>query len=340
MLHLFYELLNYLSSGLKGFQNHLIGVEWADDFEERASKQFDRIYEDYDKYFLIPLALIILSSGLLLFNFGTTGEFFEKGTDFAGGTEITFEVNGSFSSNEVEEVFADADRPGVSALTQNTGERTLLLVQVPPPDMNQTEASNIMENAGYDVDVDGFNSISAAVSDQFFRQAQFAFILAFSIMSFVIFYAFKDFTPSVAVVFAAAGDIIIAGAGMTLLGIPLTLGSLAALLMLIGYSVDTDIVLSTRVLKMNRGSVKSRMWGSMKTGLTMSSGGIAGFMLLYLVSTSIVGPSELSNIAAVMVVGLLADIPLTWLGNTVILKKYVEGDFESLEALRGSLSWM
>jgi len=314
-------------------------VEWADRFEKRASRKFDILYEDYDKYFVIPVTLILLAAGVLFYNFATTGEFLEKGTDFAGGTEITFEVEEDFTANEIEEVFSNAGRQGSTALTQDTGERTLLLVQVPPPDMEQSEALRIMEEAGYNAEIDGFNSISASVSGQFFQQAQFAFILAFTIMSVVIFYAFKDFTPSIAVVFAAGGDILIAAAGMSLIGVPLSLGSLAALLMLIGYSVDTDIVLSTRVLKMNRGTMKSRMWSSMKTGLTMSSGGIAGFAVLYLVSTSIVGPSELSNIAAVMVIGLLADIPLTWLGNTVILKKYAEGDFENWETLRGSIPW-
>jgi preprotein translocase subunit SecF len=68
------------------------------------------------------------------------------------------------------------------------------------------------------------------------------------------------------------------------------------------------------------------MWESLKTGVTMSSGGIAGFTLLYIISVLIVGPSELSNIAAVMVIGLLADMPLTWLGNTAILKSYIEGE--------------
>lgn len=306
-------------------------VEFSEDIEQRLSKYFDRIYEDSKKYFLIPLGLIILGLGILSYNFAATGEFLDKGTDFAGGTEITYEVDGGFSSTEVEALFADAGRSGTNAMTQDTGERELLLVEVPPPDMDRDEALQIMEDSGYNATVDGFNSISASVSGTFFQQAIFAFILAFTTMSMVIFYAFKNFTPSVAVVFAAAGDIIIAAAGMTLLGVPLTLGSLAALLMLIGYSVDTDIVLSTRVLKMNRGSVKSRMWSSAKTGITMSTGGIAGFTLLYLVSTSIVGPSELSNIAAVMVIGLVADIPLTWLGNTAILKKYVEGDFEGLK---------
>jgi len=311
-------------------------VGFSEDVEKQLSEYFETIYGDSEEYFLVPLALILIGLGILFYNFAATGEFLEKGTDFAGGTEITYEVDGDFSATEVETLFADAGRSGSNAMTQDTGERELLLVEVPPPDMDREEATEIMENGGYNVTLDGFNSISASVSGTFFQQAIFAFVLAFTTMSIVIFYAFKNFTPSVAVVFAAAGDIIIAAAGMTVLGVPLTLGSLAALLMLIGYSVDTDIVLSTRVLRMNRGSVQSRMWSSAKTGITMSSGGIAGFTLLYIVSTSIVGPSELSNIAAVMVIGLVADIPLTWLGNTAILKKYVEGDFEGLGEV---ISW-
>lgn len=310
----------------------------ADQIEKDLSKKYDKLYDNHEKYFYIPVALILLGISVLMFNFVATGEFLEKGTDFAGGTEITFELEEDFDSNEIETVFADAGRPSTTALTQDTGQRTLLIVQIPPPDMTQNEALEIMSEAGYNAEIEGFNAISASVSGQFFQQAQIAFALAFTIMSVVIFFAFKNFTPSVAVIFAAGGDIIIAAAGMSLLGIPLTLGSLAALLMLIGYSVDTDIVLSTRVLNMNRGSNKSRMWSSMKTGLTMSSGGIAAFILLYSVSMYYVGPSALSNIAAVMVIGLLADIPLTWLGNTTILKKYVEGDFKKFEQ-GGILPW-
>jgi len=109
---------------------------------------------------------------------------------------------------------------------------------------------------------------------------------------------------------------------MSLVGIPLTPGSLSALLMLIGYSVDTDIVLSSKVLKQKRGSLEDRMWSAAKTGVTMSSGGVAGFTILYLVSVAIVGPSTLSMVASVMVIGLLADMPFTWFGNAYILQKY------------------
>jgi preprotein translocase subunit SecF len=229
-------------------------------------------------------------------------------------------------------VFADAGRPDVQVVRQETESGTSVLVRVPPPQISEEEALQIMQDAGYDVEVQSLRSLSSSVSDEFFTQAMLAFVMAFTIMSLVIFYAFKDLTPSLAVIFAAAGDILFAMGGMVIFGIPLTLGSLAALLMLIGYSVDTDIVLSTRVLKQKRNSLKQRIWSSIKTGMTMSSGGIAGFTLLYFVSTAIVGPSELSNIAAVMVLGLLADMPLTYFGNALILKKYVEGDFKNTGA--------
>lgn len=289
---------------------------------------FDRIYEDYDKYLIVPVALVLLSLAVLGFSYLTSGEVVERGLDFTGGTEVQYSINQSFSTGEIQQVFGNEGRPDVQVVQQTQNGETYLVVSVPPPTINQSEAETILNENGYNVQVESLRSISASVSDEFFQQAMLAFVMAFTIMSLVIFYAFKDLTPSLAVIIAAAGDIIFAMAGMVIFGIPLTLGSLAALLMLIGYSVDTDIVLSTRVLKQQRDSLKDRIWSSVKTGLTMSSGGIAGFTLLFFVSRAIVGPSELSNIAAVMVFGLLADIPLTWFGNAVILKKYVEEDWD------------
>lgn len=296
------------------------------DFDQK----FQRIYKDYDKYLVVPVIMILAAVAVLGFN-AATGDIFKKGLDFTGGTEITFELQQDFTASEIEQTFSDAGRPDAQAIRQVSGNQTLVSVRIPPPEINQTEAENIMLDAGYSAEIQSFSSISAGVSETFFRQAQIAFALAFTIMSIVIFVAFKDVVPSLAVIFAATADVVFAAAGMSLLGIPLTLGSLAALLMLIGYSVDTDIVLSTRVLKRNRGTVRSRIWSSVKTGVTMSSGGIAGFTLLFLVSTAIVGQSELSNIAAVMVIGLMADMPFTWFGNAIILKKYVNDELGDLK---------
>ncbi|MFB6292334.1 MAG: protein translocase subunit SecF [Candidatus Nanohaloarchaea archaeon] len=305
------------------------------DFEN----QFSRIYSNYDRYLVIPVALLAFAILVLAANYATTGELVAKGTDFTGGTEIVYSIQGDFNPTRVEKAFSRAGRKDVKAVRQSSGNATSLIVQVPPPSMNSTEAERVLADAGYRARVESFRSISAAVSAEFFSQARLAFIMAFTIMSLVIFVAFKDIIPSLAVIFAATGDIVFAAAGMSLVGIPLTLGSLAALLMLIGYSVDTDIVLSTRVLKRTRGSLEERIWSSVKTGVTMSSGGIAGFTLLYTVAYLIAGPSELTNIAGVMVIGLLADMPFTWFGNAIILKKYQEGQIELFENMGEMMPW-
>jgi preprotein translocase subunit SecF len=300
------------------------------EIEEKAAQRFNQMYDSYDTYLYIPAILVVAALTILGGNLALNGQVVDLGTDFTGGTEITYQVGGQFSPQEAEDAFANNGRPSADATRQTTGNTTRLLVELPPPQLERDEAQQVLTGAGIEAEVESFRSINASVSEEFFTQAGIAFGLAFSVMSVVIFVAFRDAIPSLAVVFAATADIVFALAGMALFGIPLTLGTLAALLMLIGYSVDTDIVLSTRVLKRERGSLKSRIWSSIKTGTTMSSGGIAGFLLLYLVSLALVGPSELSNIAAVMVIGLTADMPITWLGNAIVLKKYVNGDFDEV----------
>ncbi|MFB6242329.1 MAG: hypothetical protein ABEJ36_06040 [Candidatus Nanosalina sp.] len=329
-------------------------------------KYFDRVYEDYDRYAAIPLILLLLSVGFIGFQYASTAQFpyvhlnqtgngtslvvengkvLEMGVVFQGGTQIRYAINGSFETNQIEQIFAAQGRPGTKALKEITGNDTSLLVTVPPPEITDEEvAERILSNnsiRNFQVEALAFNSVTPAVSDFFLQQAIIAFGLAFTIMSLVIFIAFRDLVPSLAVIFAATADIVFSIAAMSFLGIPLTLGSLAALLMLIGYSVDTDIVLSSRVLEQDRKPLKERIWSSVKTGVTMSSGGIAGFTILYFVSIAIVGPSELSTISSVMVIGLLADMPFTWLGNAYILKRYVEGDLEEIYTdLVGDLPWM
>jgi preprotein translocase subunit SecF len=84
--------------------------------------------------------------------------------------------------------------------------------------------------------------------------------------------------------------------------------------MIIGYSVDTDIVLTTNMLR--GGGVRS----AMKTGLTMSAAAIAAFFAMYAISGSIV----LQEMALVIILGILVDIPATYLANAGILRMWME----------------
>ena len=144
-------------------------------------------------------------------------------------------------------------------------------------------------------------------------------------MAITVFIVFREPVPSVAIILAALCDILIALGGMSIFKIPLSIASVGALLMLIGYSVDTDILLTTRLLKRREGTVEQRAKNAMYTGLTMSFAAIAAMAILFIV-TKILMPeaTTLSNISAVLVIGLIGDILSTWLMNLGILKTYID----------------
>ena len=142
-----------------------------------------------------------------------------------------------------------------------------------------------------------------------------------AILSIVIIGIFIRYSiPSVAVVVAALSDIIITLAIVNIMGIKLSTAGIAAFLMLIGYSVDTDILLSTRVLKRKEGSVFSRVLGAMKTGLTMNITTMVALVAAFLISSSEV----IKQIMLILLIGLIVDIINTWIQNVGILRLYIE----------------
>lgn len=126
--------------------------------------------------------------------------------------------------------------------------------------------------------------------------------------------------PSVAVILAAFSDIVVTLAVVNIIGMKISTAGIAAFLMLIGYSVDTDILLSTRVLKRTGGTVYDRIISALKTGLTMNFTTMAAVIIALIVAESPV----IKQIMTILFIGLIADMINTWLQNTGILRWYLE----------------
>jgi preprotein translocase subunit SecF len=133
----------------------------------------------------------------------------------------------------------------------------------------------------------------------------------------LVFFFFRSIPPSVAVLTGALADIVIALGAMGMFGIPLTLASFAALLMLIGYSLDTDILLTTRILK-RKGDPRENAFDAMKTGLTMSVTGLIAFTSLFVLSVMTHIPTYF-EISGVALAGLVGDMFATWGINAVLV---------------------
>jgi preprotein translocase subunit SecF len=143
-------------------------------------------------------------------------------------------------------------------------------------------------------------------------------------MSLVVYLMFRDLYPTFTILIGVIFDVIFALGAMGLLGIPLSLASIAAILMLIGYSVDTNILLTIRVLKRGLNSPRDSAHDAMKTGMMMTFTGILSFFALFIVS-QITNIATYQTISLVVLFGLIGDLFATWMLNAVLMIHRAEG---------------
>ncbi|AXV38963.1 protein translocase subunit SecF [Methanobacterium sp. BAmetb5] len=275
--------------------------------------KFERFIESYKPLIAIPVAITIISLLLIAF-IGVN-----QGIELKGGTEAVINLDKSISQSDLQSLIS-ADFPGqqvtVKSVTNN--QATVAITG----DVDVVKLTSVLKGTGT---ISSYKSVGPVLSAESMTQIYYALAFAFIFMSITVFIIFRDVVPSLAVIFAALSDIIIAVGGMSLFNIPLSIASVGALLMLIGYSVDTDILLTTRILKRTEGTVTERALEAMKTGLTMSAAAIGSMVALYLVVMFLIPAAHtMADIAAVLIVGLVADVLATWLMNLGILRWYTE----------------
>ncbi|EKQ54160.1 MAG: preprotein translocase subunit SecF [Methanobacterium sp. Maddingley MBC34] len=274
---------------------------------------FERLLESYKPLIAIPVVITIIA----LIIIATMG--LNQGIELKGGTVAVIQLEKSISQDELQSLISTGlqnQTVDVKSITNN--QATVDIVG----DTDVVKLTSVLKGTG---NITSYKSVGAILSQQSLTQIYYALAFAFIFMSITVFIIFRNVVPSLAVIFAALSDIIIAIGGMSLFGIPLSIASVGALLMLIGYSVDTDILLTTRVLKRKEGTVTQRAIEAMKTGLTMAAAAIGSMAALYLVVVFLIPAAQtLADIAAVLIIGLVADIMATWLMNLGILRWYTE----------------
>jgi len=251
----------------------------------------------------------------------TTGDFIQKGVSLKGGTTVTINdatVDEVGLESFLKQTFEGRDI-NVRALT-GAGIKTGVIIDSDATSLEEINGlvAAIKSNIG-DKELTVEN-VGSSLGDSFFRDTIKAMFFAFILMGIVVFYYFRIPVPSIAVILAAFSDIVVSIAIVNLLGIKVSTAGIAAFLMLIGYSVDTDILLSTRVLKTKVGTVYDRVINAMKTGLTMNLTTMAAIVAALLLTHSEV----LKQIMTILLIGLLVDIINTWIQNAGILRWYME----------------
>lgn len=261
----------------------------------------------------VPAVLLLLSFAIIANNIAVHGSFLERDVELTGGITLTIKTAETASAEDVERLL-----PGASVRVAESFGSKLLIIQTKEMDEKKVldAIRGVVSFSENDVET---GRIDPAIGEIFWAQAQSALIIAFVLMGFVVLVLFRAVVPSFTVIGCALIDIIMTVAAISMLGVNLSLPVFAGLLMLLGYSVDTDILLTSRVLK-GSGTLKERIMSAVKTGLTMTSTSMAAVFSLFLFSQGTI----LGQISLVLLVGLFFDMLNTWITNVLVLEYWLE----------------
>jgi preprotein translocase subunit SecF len=277
--------------------------------------------KNYKLLLLIPAVLIIFGFIYIGFFYSQNHDFFYKDISLTGGTSVTINT-GTINPLDLEKaISSQIEDVNVREVSDLGTQKQLAVIVETKSDTNQTKT--VLEHyLGYSLNDanSSFEFTGSSLSNSFYQQLLFALLVAFVLMAVVIFIQFKTFIPSMAVILSAFADIFMALVLVDILGIRVSSAGIVAFLMLIGYSVDTDILLTNKVLRREGKSLNRKIMESFKTGITMTLTAIASVVAALIIA----GPysSVLHQIFLIMALGLIFDIFNTWLTNVSIIKWY------------------
>lgn len=199
---------------------------------------------NYGKRFgLLSLTVVLLSLGLIFV------KGFNYGIDFAGGTLIQIQYESKAPIGEVRKAISSDKAYEGASVTYFGGEdeiviRTKMSSQSLGKDIGDTVTALLKDTGTFDVR--RVDIVGAKVGSELREKGLMAMVLA--ILGILIYVSLRfEWRFALASVLALAHDATIAMGAIALFGIEVNLDTLAAILTLLGYSINDTIIVFDRI---------------------------------------------------------------------------------------------
>lgn len=230
------------------------------------------------------------------------------GLDFTGGTLVEVHYAESANLNEIRETLAAAGYDGAIVVSFGTDQDVLIRLPDGYSDAQGTEMLQTLQaSSGMGVELRRIEFVGPQVGDELREQGGLAMLLALGLVMLYIAFRFQ-FKFALGAVVALIHDVIITLGFFSIIGLEFDLTVLAALLAVIGYSLNDTIVVSDRIRenfrKLRRAaplevvniSLSETLGRTMVTSLTT---------LLVLLALALYGGEMIFGFAVALIVGVM-----------------------------------
>lgn len=193
----------------------------------------------------IVLSLILFIGSLVLF----IKPGFTLGVDFAGGTIIQIQYSKEAPLAEIRQRLESVEEfQGAQVSEFGSPEEILIRLATATSSVNQDigeEVANLLKDTG-DFQIRRVDIVGPKVGDELREKGILA--LTFAIISIMAYVAYRyEWRFALASILALIHDIVIAAGAVILFDVDLSLEVIAALLTLIGYSINDTIIIFDRI---------------------------------------------------------------------------------------------
>lgn len=289
-------------------------------------KLFDIYFNNYKKILIIPFVLLAINLFIIIYTFAITGTPFYLDSSLTGGASLTFNYNEQIDAEDFKQYMIDS--LGTEDITivvlRSALSNTIIGYEVQTEETYTEEMirSGVETYIGTTLAAEdiSFGRQSSLIGESFMTDSLKLLFLGFILISCVSFFYFRNIVPSLSITFSTLSDFVGIIAMLDLFQIKLSVATIGALLMTLGYSTDSDILLATNILKRTEGSLKLRMKSAIKTELTMDIAAIVTFSIMYFLSSVAI----IKHIALVLLLGIVFDVINTWGQNASLQRIYSE----------------
>ena len=263
------------------------------------------IVKRYKLFFAITITFLIIGLGSMIV------KGFNMGIDFTGGSIMDLQFHKTVSVAEVRDVLKERDLGNAiiqlessdSAVTSAQG--VLIRTGVISDEQRQQVMADLKSKLG-DFDIQRVENVGATIGGELIQQAVLAIVLSWVLMIAYITIRF-EFRFALAAIIALIIDVTVTLSYFSLFHVEMDSSFVAALLTVVGYSVNGTIVIFDRIrenLKIHRRSesmtemVDNSIWQTMGRSIYT-----VGTSLFAVVAIFLWGGETIRNFAFAMLVG-------------------------------------
>jgi preprotein translocase subunit SecF len=270
--------------------------------------------ENRKKAYLVSAVLLVITVGAMIFNIATIGSWMNYGVDFTGGSLIQVRFAQTIDESQLRDALGGATAPPITRF--GDASQNEFVIRAPLSETSITAVADEIRAQiaaampGQAFEVVRTELVGAKVGSELQQRAALAILISFGLTLVYLAVRF-ELRFGMAAVIATAHDILLTLGLLAIFRMEISLTTIAALLTILGYSLNDTIVVFDRIrenlnmkgarkrdpLELVNRSVNETLPRTVLTG---------GATLAVLTALSVLGGPVIREFALVMIFGIVA----------------------------------